>query len=456
MTKRRDFLQAVTCAGAAALVQQGLTGCRSTGAMVSNPDSVMGLRAPALDEVRVGFIGVGHRGPGAVRRLSRIPKAKIVAVCDVFEDRTAKAAADVVAAGHAKPETYFGSEDAFKKLCERPDVNLVYVCTPWHWHVPMALYAMQCGKHVCVEVPIAMTVADCWKLVKMAEKTRLHCMMLENCCYGEDELFALSLARNGLLGALVHGDCGYIHELRAGLTDGTYYKDFALDYFKRHTGNSYPTHGLGPICQYMGINRGDRFERLVSLSSGEFGLTSYVREKFGKDDPRATYPYKTGDMNTTVIRTEKGRTIMVQYGRYSPRPYSRINLITGTKGTLCSYPLRVALSPNWEAWLDDKQLAEQKAKYTHPLWKRIGELGRKSSDVSLHAHGGMDYIMEYRLCHCLLNGLPLDQDVYDGATWSSVVELTERSVLQDGSSVEVPDFTRGAWQNAQPLGIVDV
>jgi len=276
-------------------------------------------------------------------------------------------------------------------------------------------------------------------------------MMLENCCYGEDELLALSLARNGLLGELVHGDCGYIHELRAGLTDGTYYKEYPFEYFKTHAGNSYPTHGLGPICQYMGINRGDRFERLVSLGSNEFGLTSFIKEKYGESDPRARYPYKTGDMNTTVIRTEKGRTIMVQYGRYSPRPYSRINLITGTKGTLTSYPLRVALSPNWHEWLDDKQLAELKAKYTHPLWNKIGEIVGKNG-----GHGGMDYIMDYRLSHCLLNGLPLDQDVYDGVTWSSLVELTERSVLKDGASVEVPDFTRGAWRTAPPLGIVDV
>ena len=429
------------------------TGCRTGdgGNAVPGGRSVMGLRAPALDEVRVGFIGVGKRGPGAVRRLSRIPKAKIVGVCDVYEDRVLKSVEDVVAAGRPRPDTYFGSESAFKKLCERPDVNLIYVCTPWHWHVPMALYAMQCGKHVCVEVPIAMTVEDCWRLVDMAEKTRLHCMMLENCCYGEDELFALMLARNGLLGELVHGDCGYIHELRAGLTDNTYYDNFALEFFKKHTGNSYPTHGLGPIAQYMGINRGDRFERVVSLSSGEFGLTSFIKEKYGEADPRAHFPYKTGDMSTSVVRTAKGRTIMVQYGRYSPRPYDRINLITGTQGTLRSYPLRVALSPKWEAWLDDQQLAELKAKYTHPLWKKIGDIAKKNG-----GHGGMDYIMEYRLCHCLLNGLPLDSDIYDGAAWSSLVELTERSVLKDGSSVEVPDFTRGAWRTAKPLGIVEV
>jgi predicted dehydrogenase len=449
MMKRRDFLRLASSTGMAVLTQQ--PGRRTSEAATPTGRSVMGLRAPALEEVRVGVIGLGKRGPEAVKRLCRIPKTEVAAVGDVFEDRAARSAAGVAEDGYRQPDTYFGSEEVWKKLCERPDVNLVYVCTPWECHVPMALYAMECGKHVAVEVPIAMTVADGWRLVEMAEKTRLHCMMLENCCYGEDELLALSLARHGLLGELVHGDCGYIHELRAGLTDGTYYRDYPLAYFKTHTGNSYPTHGLGPICQYMGINRGDRFDRLVSLGSNEFGLTAFIKEKYGASDPRARYPYQTGDMNTTVIRTAKGRTIMVQYGRYSPRPYTRINLITGTQGTLTSYPLRVALSPNWHEWLGDGQLAELKAKQAHPLWDKIGAIARANG-----GHGGMDYLMDYRLCHCLLNGQPLDQDVYDGVTWSSLVELTERSVLQDGASVEVPDFTRGAWRTAQPLGLVDI
>jgi hypothetical protein len=447
-TGRREFIKAAALAGAVSMVET--TGCRTTDAARSG-GSMMGFRAPPLDEVRIGFIGLGHRGPGGVRRLCKIPRTRIVAVCDVFEDRAAKAAADVVAAGHPKPEIYAGSEQIFRKMCERADVKLVYACTPWNWHVPMALHAMACGKHVVTEVPMAMTVGDCWKLVDAAESSRLHCMMLENCCYGEDEMFALCLARRGILGDLVHGDCGYIHELRAGLLNGTYYKDYPLEYHRLHCGNSYPTHGLGPICQTMGINRGDRMSRLVSIESGEFGLTSYIREKFGPDDPRGKVAYAAGDMNTTIVRTERGRTIMIQYARHLPRPYSRLNLISGTKGTLASYPLRVALAPKAHEWMPEKDLADLKAAHTHPLWNRIGELARVNG-----GHGGMDYIMEYRLVHCLLNGLPLDQDVYDGAAWSSLVELTERSVRRNGGSVEIPDFTRGAWTTAKPLGIVEV
>jgi len=237
MTKRRDFLRLASGTGLAALMQP--SGRRTSEAATRDGRSVMGLRAAALEEVRVGVIGLGKRGPGAVRRLCRIPKTKVVAVCDGYENRAAKSAAGVVEDGRAKPDMYFGSDEVYRKLCERPDVNLVYVCPPWEWQVPMALYAMQCRKHVCVEVPVAMTVGGCWRLVEMAEKTRLRCMMLENCCYGEDELLALSLARNGLLGELVHGDCGYIHELRAGLTDGPYYRDYPFEYFKVHAGNSF-------------------------------------------------------------------------------------------------------------------------------------------------------------------------------------------------------------------------
>ncbi len=432
-------------------------GCQTIGRSRSNVRTVTGLRTPALDEVRVGFIGVGARGPGAVKRLCNIPKTSVVAICDVYEDRVAKSAADVVALGKKEPARYFGSKEAFRKLCERPDVNLVYVCTDWKWHVPMALYAMQCGKHVCVEVPIAMTIADCWRLVDMAEKTRLHCMMLENVCYGENELFALNLCRKGVLGDLVHGEAAYIHDGRAnyvkGNDHGEIFNQFRFKWYQQHTGNSYPTHGLGPVCQYMNINRGDSLTSLVSMSTASFGVSRAVADAYGAESQQAKIARtsKLGDMNTSIIRTALGRTIMVQLSSCSARPYSRRNLISGVKGTLVDFPLRVALDPHSHAWMSDKALEELKAKYAHPLWDKHGKSAHK-----MGGHGGMDYLMEYRLCHCLLNGLPLDQDIYDGVTWSSLVELTERSVLNGGSAVKVPDFTRGAWRTAVPLGIVEI
>ncbi len=454
MTRRRDFLKAASFTGMAAVMAG--TGCQTMGRSINNARSVMGLRAPALDEVRVGFIGVGARGPGAVKRLCNIPKTRVVAICDIYEDRVAKSAADVVALGQKDPAKYFGSKEAFKKMCERPDVNLVYVCTNWEWHVPMALYAMQCGKHVCVEVPIAMTVEDCWLLVKMAERMRLHCMMLENVCYGENELLALNLCRKGVLGELVHGEAAYIHDGRGGYLkgndNGEAFKKFRFRWYQRHTGNLYPTHGLGPVCQYMNINRGDCLESLASMSTLPFGFGSAAADKFGQESLQAktARAIKMGDMNTSIIRTRLGKTIMVQFSLCSARPYTRLNLISGTKGTLADFPLRVALDPSPHAWMSDKALEELQAKYVHPLWSKHRKTAQK-----MGGHGGKDYLMESRLCHCLLNGLPLDQDVYDGVTWSSLVGLSEQSVLNGGSAVEVPDFTRGAWRTAEPLGIVE-
>ena len=454
---RRSFLKAAALA--ATCLQSG---CRSLDGFQSftrfpsrKGVCLAGFRAPPIESVRIGVIGMGHRGSAAVARLAKVPNANVVAVADLYEDRTVRQAKQLLALGKPLPTTYFGDKDAWRKLCEFKSVDLVYICTPWLWHTPMAVYAMQCGKHAVTEVPAAVTVEQCWQLVDTAEETRRHCMMLENCCYGENEMLALMLCRKGVLGELVHGEGAYLHDLRDSKlkteTDGGYQGQWRLEWSKQHTGNPYPTHGLGPICQYMDINRGDRFEYLVSVSSDQFGLTEAAAKKYGRNSVQGKTVYKLGDMNTTLIRTYRGKTIMVQHNTTSPRPYSRINTITGTKGTLADYPLRVALEPNAHEWMDDKALAALKAKYTHPLWTSCGDAAKMAG-----GHGGMDFLMDLRLCHCLKNGLPLDIDVYDTALWSSLVELTENSVLRNGKPVGVPDFTRGGWKTADPLDIVTV
>ena len=452
---RRGFLKAAAWAGglASALVQPGCAAF--SGVAQRKGKSLVGFRAAPLEKVRVGIIGVGHRGPGAVGRLLNIPGVEIRAVSDLYEDRVAKQVKAVTDKGRPAPVPYFGSPEQWRKLCESKEIDLVYICTPWLWHTPMAVYAMQCGKHAVTEVPAAMTLEQCWQLVDTAEQTQRHCMILENCCYGDSEMFALNLCRKGLLGDLVHGEAAYIHDLRASKLredkENGYQGQWRLEWSKQHTGNPYPTHGLGPVCQYMDINRGDRLEYLTSVSSGQFGLSLLAAEKYGKGSPEAKMAYRLGDINTTVIRTYRGRTLLVQHDTTSPRPYSRLNLISGTKGILSDYPLRVALAPRSHEWLSDKELAEFKAKHVHPLWDKQGESAKK-----MGGHGGMDYLMDLRLCHCLQNGLPLDISVYDTALWSSVVELSERSVLRNGASVEIPDFTRGGWKSADPLGIVTV
>ena len=447
---RRAFLRKTAWMGAAAAIAGEMAGCATAGKR--GGASAMALKCAPLPNVKVGIIGLGMRGPGAVQRLSAIPGVEIVALCDLVPERAERQQKALVEKGKPAPKLYSGSAEVWKQLCDSPDVNLVYITTPWKCHAPMALYAMRAGKHAATEVPAAVTVDECWELVETCEKTRRHCMMLENCCYGENEMLALMLCRKGVLGDLVHGEAAYIHDLRDLKFSPTGYQQmWRLDFSKEHTGNPYPTHGLGPICQYMGINRGDSFEYLTSVSSGQFGMSRFASEKFGKDSELARATYKMGDMNTTVIKTYRGRTIMVQHDTTSPRPYSRINTISGTKGILSDYPLRVALAPEAHGWMSDAKLAELKAKYAHPLWDKNGETAKK-----VGGHGGMDFLMDLRLCTCLQNGLPLDIDVYDTALWSSLVELTERSVLRRGASVAVPDFTRGGWKTAEPLGIVEV
>ncbi len=454
-TNRRNFLKAAAgMGGLSALLPQ--TGCKGLSEISAGGGASMaGFRVAPLERIRAGIIGVGARGTGFVRRLSAIPDVEIKALCDVREDRVVRESKALVEKGKPAPAAYTGSQDIWRKLCESKEIDVVYVITPWLCHAPMALYAMQCVKHVAVEVPAAMTVADCWRLVDTAEATRRHCMILENCCYGQNEMFALNLCRKGVLGDLIHGEAGYIH-----YTGKSYLEEDPTDekggqwrqrWYKEHTGNAYPTHGLGPVCQYMGINRGDRMDALTSMSSASLTRNRAVAEKYGKDSPQAKDAYKMGDINTSLIRTRCGRTIMVQFDTTNPRPYSRLNLISGSKGIFGDYPLRVALEPDVHDWMDAKQLEELQARYVHPLWDKNGEIAKK-----MGGHGGMDFLMDLRFCHCLRNGLPLDIDVYDTALWSSVVELSERSVLSGGSAVEVPDFTRGGWKTVSPLGIVSL
>ena len=233
--------------------------------------------------------------------------------------------------------------------------------------------------------------------------------------------------------------------------DGGYFKNWRLQHALKRDGNLYPTHGLGPIAQCMNINRGDRFEYTTSLSSAEFGLSLYSKA----EHPEFTGEnFKLGDMNTTLTRTANGKSILVQHDTTSPRPYSRIHLLSGTKGVIYKWPrpARIALEGNGNnahQWLDETQQSEIESKYAHPLAVRIGEEAKK-----VGGHGGMDFIMDVRLIHCLRNGLALDQDVYDAAAWSVIAPLSEWSVANRSDSIEVPDFTRGSWKNNKPLGIV--
>ena len=412
--------------------------------------NMSGYAAPKLETVRIGFIGLGHRGPGAVTRINKIDGVEIKGLCDIRPEK-AEAAKKIVDSSRHNPQLYSGGEDEWKKMCDRTDIDLIYIATPWSLHTPMAVYAMKHDKHVCVEVPAAKTVDECWELVETSEKTKKHCMMLENCCYDFFELLTLNLARNGYFGEIVHGAGGYIHDLmELNFNKDGYYDMWRLRENAERNGDLYPTHGLGPVAQVMDINRGDKMDYLVSLSTNDFQMAEMAKELAAKDDffkPFAGKKYR-GNMNTTVIKTAKGRSINIQHDVTSTNVYSRIHFISGTKGSALKYPEPGRISQSHEGWISEEQLKELEKQYQPPIVKKVGELAKQ-----IGGHGGMDFLMDWRTIDCLRNGLPLDMDCYDAASWSAVAPLSEKSIAKRSSSVDVPDFTSGSWKTNKPVDI---
>lgn len=409
---------------------------------------VLELRSDPIDTVRIAFIGLGMRGEGAVYRYTFLEGVKVVALCDVIPDKVTKANEILRERGLPEADVYTG-EDDWKRVCERDDIDLVYVCTQWDLHTPIAVYAMEQGKHVALEVPAALTIEECWQLVNTAERTRRHCIQLENCNYDFFEMATLNMAQKGLFGEIVHAEGAYIHDLRfLNFNDSTgYWNMWRLKHNQEENGNLYPTHGLGPVAHILNIHRGDRMEYIVSVSSNQFGMTAYAKEKFGDDSDYAKREYLNGDMNTSIIKTVNGKTMMLQHDVTSPRPYSRIHMVSGTKGFAQKYPRKgISLEPDGHSYISESALDSLLSEYEHPIVK---EVGMKAKEVG--GHGGMDFIMDYRLIHCLRNGLPLDMDVYDAAEWSSIIELSRISVANSGKPVKVPDFTRGKWNKIKGI-----
>lgn len=413
------------------------------------------LTTKPLEKVRVAHIGLS-RGMTHLNDSLNIEFVEVVAVCDLRDDRAKNAADRCEKVRGKRPEVYSGTENIWEKLVARQDIDVVYISTPWAWHVPMATAAMQQGKHAFVEVSAAVTVDDCWKLVDTSERTQRHCVMLENCCYGENELFVLNMVREGVFGELTHAECAYIHDLRSMLfalgTEG----DWRRDYHWQYNGNLYPTHGLGPVAQYLGIGRGDQFKFLVSMSSPELGLHTWRDQHRPNGGKHEKENYVCGDMNTSMIKTERGRTIMIQHDIISPRPYSRINALSGTGGTFFDYPARLALNEprkyrldasGSHEWLSDKDLARMRKLFTHPLWRKLEERAKGGG------HGGMDFVMNWRHLDCIRQGITPDSVVYDAAAWSSILELSSLSVSTGSMPVMIPDFTRGLWKSMEPLPV---
>ncbi|WP_077155111.1 Gfo/Idh/MocA family protein [Bacteroides bouchesdurhonensis] len=420
----------------------------------SGQEDVIQLVTPKLETVRVGFIGLGMRGPGAVERFAYIPGTKIVALCDIRPECVEKSQNILKKAGLPEAASYTGTEDAWKQLCERDDIDLVYIATDWKHHAEMGVYAMEHGKHVAIEVPAAMTLDEIWKLINTSEKTRKHCMQLENCVYDFFEMTTLNMAQQGVFGEVLHVEGSYIHNLEDFWP--YYWNNWRMDYNRLHRGDVYATHGIGPACQVLNIHRGDRMKTLVAMDTKAVNGPAFIKKQTGED----VKDFQNGDQTTTIIRTENERTMLIQHNVMTPRPYSRMYQVVGTDGYASKYPIeeyclrpsqvKADEIPNHENLnahgsvpADVKQALM--AKYRSPILDQ--ELEETAKKVG--GHGGMDYIMDYRLIYCLRNGLPLDMDVYDLAEWCCMAELTRLSIENNSAPVEIPDFTRGGWNKVK-------
>ena len=440
-----------------------ITGCNTTSSETSyepmttevptrpsGQKDVLGLTTPKMETVRVGFIGLGMRGPGAVRRFTHIPGVEIVALCDLHTDRVEKTQKILENAGFPEAASYSGEEESWKELCDRDDIDLVYIATDWKRHADMMIYAMEQGKHVACEVPAAMTMEEIWAVIETAERTQKHCMQLENCVYDFFELTTLNMAQQGVFGEVLYAEGAYIHQLEDFWN--SYEADWRLEYNKNHRGDVYATHGMGPACQLLDIHRGDKMNYLVAMDGKAVSIPNYLKEVRGEE----VVDFKNGQNTTTLIKTEKGKTIQIQHDVASPRPYSRMYQLTGTKGFANKYPIQgyalqgsaldSDVAPTLEnlnahSYVPEEVKKALMEKYKHPIHI---ELEEKAKQVG--GHGGMDFIMDYRLIYCLQNGLPLDMDVYDLAEWCCLAPLTALSLENSSAPVIIPDFTRGGWE----------
>lgn len=420
---------------------------------------VLGLALPKKKVVRIGLVGLGMRGPGAVENFSLIPGVQVVALCDYEEKRAVKQNERLRKNGLAPAAVYYG-EKGYEALCKRPDIDLVYIATDWEHHAIVAKCALENGKNVADEVPSAMNLQECWDLINLAEQKQLNCMILENCCYDWFEMRTLNMAQHGVFGEILRAQGAYIHNLD-DFWD-YYWKNpngsdpdqlgWRLKYNKENRGDLYATHGLGPVAQALDIHRGDRMKTLVSMDTKSVHGKELVEKKTGKPCTE----FRNGDHTTTLIRTEGEKVIELQHDVMNPQPYNRLYQLTGTRGFANKYPLEgyavdasqlkaTGNQPKVDdlsthSFMPDEQRKALEEKYESPILKKFGKLAKE-----VGGHGGMDFIMCARLIYCLQNGLPLDMDVYDLAEWCAIAELSAISLDNDCSPVTFPDFTRGLW-----------
>ncbi len=449
--QRREFLGIATLAVAAASMAANER-VKTAGA------PMRGFADKPLDKVRVGVIGIGGRGTGAVTRLCKIPGVQITAVCDLLADRVRKGQDIVKRAGFPEPKGFVGPE-GYKQLADAGVCDVVHINTNWISHTEIALRTLQGGLHTLMEVPGCRTIEQGWQLIEASEKYRRHCAVLANCSYGDQEMMLINVAHQKVLGEIMHAEGCYLHNTRAPMpygSQGFLSRDkifSSLQALENHTGMCYPVHQFGPIALALDINRGDRLDHLVSMGNEGFGWQEVARKTYGPDAPVAKVKFEANDFNTTLIRTAKGKSIMLRQCNNCPMPYCREYKLYGFNGTFNANPLEITIEkqfPRGADWMGEEEKKAFSAKYRSPMWAHYAERAH------LGGHGGMDYFMDFRWSYCLRKGLPLDIDVYDLATWSSIFELSERSVRNGSQPQNVPDFTRGAWKTLPPVGDMSV
>jgi hypothetical protein len=407
-----------------------------------------GYAAPALDVVRVGVTGVGNRGSGTVMRLASLEGVEIKAINDVEEDRVQSAIESISAT--QSPDGYSRDENDWKRMCERDDIDLIAIQTPWELHVDQAVYAMEHGKHVYCELTAANTIEECWRLVETSENTRQHFVQMSASCHGGIQATVLNMVRNGVFGEILHGEGSYIHDLMNdyNFTKTMYHSMWRLNENIDRHGNLYPQHGLVPVAQMMDLNYGDQMDYMVSMSTNDFMMGKRAKELAEEDEfwePYVGRDYR-GNLNTSIIRTHKGKTIMLQHDVTTPRPAVRFDLISGTKGAFKAGPARIGFSYN-DGWISQEEFDALVEEYTPEINKRFSQLMEQAEEAgrAQRSYARVN-AMDWRLIDCLRNGLPVEMNVYEAALTSSIIPLSEWSVANRSNSVSVPDFTDGAWK----------
>jgi predicted dehydrogenase len=433
---RRDFLKA----SGAVTVASTLAGSKS-------------LFAQSDKRVRVGFVGVGMRGSGLLEIALAMPGVEVPAICDINKEYLDKNLAVVEKARGRRPEGYGRNEEDYKRLMDRDDLDAVIIATYWHWHTPMALYAMKAGKYAGVEVPIGITMDELWQLVKTQEETKIPCMMLENWSFRGENLVVLNMIRAGLFGEIIHCHCAHSHDC----TDIWWFDEKGMprwtgQYLLKRNADQYPTHSLGPVLSWMDINCGDAFDTVVSMANRSISINDHFRRKFGPDHPMTKQQFKQSDIVTSMVKTKKGNTIVINNDMQTPRPYDNRWEIEGTRG--------LYNEQRWSVFMDGlvpkgndhhvwERLEPYEKKYEHRLYKGLGDPEQRKAR-GVFGHGEPDYLELQEFLNAVRNKTPTPIDIYDSVTMSVIIPLSEESIAKGSMPVSCPDFTQGQWKTRKP------